>query len=43
MPETYFRDHYLRIRYPVEEDAPRGLRRAQLGAVHAIGKHFSLS
>jgi superfamily II DNA or RNA helicase/ribosomal protein S18 acetylase RimI-like enzyme len=43
MPETYFRDHYLRIRYPVEEDGQRGLRRAQLGAVHAIGKHFSLS
>ncbi|HEV2149799.1 MAG TPA: DEAD/DEAH box helicase family protein [Longimicrobiaceae bacterium] len=39
---SYFKEHYLRLRYPVAEDGRLGLRRAQLGAIHAINSHFTL-
>jgi superfamily II DNA or RNA helicase len=38
----YFRDNYANIKYPIAEDQKDGLRRAQLGAVHAIAAHFVL-
>lgn len=36
---NYFANHYKDISYPDAED---GLRNAQIGAIHAIGAHFSL-
>jgi superfamily II DNA or RNA helicase len=39
---TYFSSHYTRINYPVTTETSRGLRNAQLGAVHAIASHFTL-
>lgn len=36
---TYFSDHYKDLSFP---DSEEGLRNAQLGAIHAIGSHFSL-
>jgi superfamily II DNA or RNA helicase len=40
---TYFRDNYLSVRYPIAEAGHPGLRRAQLGAIHAIATHFTRS
>lgn len=36
---SYFPTHYKDISFPDSED---GLRNAQLGAIHAVGAHFSL-
>jgi superfamily II DNA or RNA helicase len=36
---SYFSDHYKDLSFPDTED---GLRNAQLGAIHAIGSHFTL-
>lgn len=41
--ESYFKQYYLSIQLPVGEGAEPGLRRAQLGAYHAIASHFTLS
>lgn len=38
----YFKNNYSRINYPIASDKTRGLRNAQLGAIHAIGSHFTL-
>ena len=40
---SYFKDHSERLAYPEHSDARDGLRRAQRGAVFAIGSHFTLS
>ena len=39
----YFVDNYSKISYTREEEGKPGLRKAQLGAVHAIAAHYSIS
>lgn len=39
---TYFKDNYNKLRFPVPSDEKPGLRNAQIGAIHAIGSHFTL-
>lgn len=39
---SHFEDYYSNISYPVAQEGLRGLRRAQLGAIHAIGAYFAL-
>jgi superfamily II DNA or RNA helicase len=39
---TYFGDHYVSFRYPVQQDEGAGFRLAQLGAIHAAAAHFSI-
>lgn len=39
---SYFSDSYRSIRLPISAGAPPGLRRAQLGAIHAISAYFTL-
>ena len=41
--ESYFKQYYLSIQLPIGEGDRPGLRRAQLGAHHAIASHFTLS
>ena len=38
----YFTDHYSGVRYPLAAENQPGLRNAQLGALHAIGAHFTI-
>lgn len=39
----YFIDNYGKINFPIAKDnAAKGLRNAQLGAIHAISSHFTL-
>jgi superfamily II DNA or RNA helicase len=40
---SYFIDNYNQIRYPIAVGDAPGLRKAQLGAMHAIASHFTLS
>lgn len=40
---TYFADHAGSLSFPTERDDGTGLRRAQKGAIFAVGSHFSLS
>jgi len=37
----YFGDNYDSVRYPILSEHSTGLRRAQLGAIHAIASHFT--
>ena len=39
----YFSQHYKNISYPVDSLQRRGLRNAQIGAVHAIASFFTLN
>jgi len=40
---TYFEEQYLKIKFPkVSEEGEIGFRKAQLGAIHSIARHFSL-
>jgi superfamily II DNA or RNA helicase len=39
---TYFSDNYSKINYPISSNESKGLRNAQIGAIHAIGSHFTL-
>jgi superfamily II DNA or RNA helicase len=39
---SYFRENYINVAFPIEEGDTAGLRRAQLGAIHAIAAYFSL-
>jgi superfamily II DNA or RNA helicase len=39
---SYFADNYLKVSYPTADTGP-GLYNAQLGAIHAIGSHFTIS
>jgi superfamily II DNA or RNA helicase len=41
-PMTYFASNYNRINYPIATETAKGLRNAQIGAIHAIGSHFTL-
>lgn len=36
---SYFADNYENVRYPIQDDGGKGLRRGQLGALHAIASH----
>lgn len=38
----YFSQNYSRINLPISEGSRKGLRNAQIGAIHAIGSHFTL-
>ncbi len=40
---AYFKNHYSSIRLPFVDGTSPGLRRAQLGAIHALASHFTLS
>lgn len=39
---TYFSDNYQNLRFPKASPENPGLRNAQIGAIHAIGQHFTL-
>jgi len=39
---SYFSSNYNRINYPIATEIAKGLRNAQIGAIHAIGSHFTL-
>lgn len=39
---SYFSSNYNRINYPISSHTIRGLRNAQLGAIYAIGSHFTV-
>lgn len=38
----YFEKQYDKIKYPIDSNKCRGLRNAQLGAIHAISSYFTL-
>jgi superfamily II DNA or RNA helicase len=38
----YFSSNYNKINYPIATETKKGLRNAQIGAIHAIGAHFSI-
>lgn len=40
---SYFREQYGNIKLPIGTKTEEGLRRARLGAVHAVAAHFTLS
>ena len=40
---SYFADQYNRVRYPIADAGPTGLRNAQVGGIHAVAAHFTLS
>ena len=40
---NYFEIHYNTIKYPIDSEKSRGLRNAQLGAIHAISSFFTLN
>lgn len=40
---TYFRTYYNKITYPIDTEKNRGLRNAQLGAVHAVSSFFTIN
>jgi superfamily II DNA or RNA helicase len=40
---SYFSTNYNRINYPIATEAVEGLRNAQLGAIYAIGAHFTIN
>ena len=39
----YFSENYDHIRYPISGEDKLGLRKSQLGAIHAIAAHFTLN
>ncbi len=40
---SYFKKNYSRINLPISESSKKGLRNAQIGAIHAIGSHFTVN
>lgn len=40
---TYFESYYDKIKYPIDSEKSRGLRNAQLGAIHAISSFFTIN
>lgn len=40
---SYFANNYDGVRYPIASDNKVGLRKAQLGAIHSIAAHFTLT
>jgi superfamily II DNA or RNA helicase len=41
--KSYFSKHYSTMKYPKESESKRGLRNAQIGAIHAISSFFTLN
>lgn len=41
--KNYFKTYYNKVTYPIDSESKRGLRNAQLGAVHAISSFFTLN
>lgn len=39
----YFETHYDQITYPIDSENIKGLRNAQLGAIHALASFFTLN
>lgn len=39
---TYFGNNYSKITYPIDSKENRGLRNAQLGALHSVSSYFTL-
>ncbi|MGY3210950.1 DEAD/DEAH box helicase [Mucilaginibacter sp. HD30] len=39
---SYFSDNYDSLSYPIQTGTKKGLRNAQLGAIHAISSHFTI-
>lgn len=39
---SYFSKHYSTIKYPKQRENSKGLRNAQIGAIHAISSYFTL-
>lgn len=39
---SYFSMHYDDVKYPIASEDEKGLRRAQIGAIHAVTAHFTL-
>lgn len=40
---NYFKIHYNAVKYPIDSEKSRGLRNAQLGAIHAISSFFTFN
>ncbi|MFD3156708.1 DEAD/DEAH box helicase [Haloimpatiens sp. FM7330] len=40
---SYFEANYDSVRYPYETEYKKGLRKSQIGAIHAIASHFTTS
>ena len=40
---TYFETYYNKITYPIDSEKSRGLRNAQLGAIHAVSSFFTIN
>lgn len=40
---NYFETYYNKITYPIDSEKSRGLRTAQLGAIHAISSFFTIN
>ena len=40
---TYFETYYNKITYPIDSKKIRGLRNAQLGAIHAVSSFFTIN
>ena len=41
--ETYFKEHYKKITYPIALKDNIGLRNAQLGAIHAVSSFYTIN
>ncbi len=39
---SYFSENYDELHYPISSDSEKGLRNAQLGAIHSIAAHYTL-
>lgn len=39
----YFENHYNKITYPIDSPSEKGLRNAQLGAIHAVSAFYSVN
>ena len=40
---SYFKGNYNEVKYPIKDGLPAGLRRAQIGAIHALASYFTSS
>ncbi len=40
---SYFSDNYSKVSYPKQRSFIKGLRNAQIGAIHSIASHFTVS
>ncbi len=39
---SYFSDNYKYLSYPIETENSKGLRNAQIGAIHSIASYFTV-